>query len=153
MQKKEQGVSCTQRCGANYLALVFNVPFFLFWVWMCIRFRNELTFIPLAVTLIWGLFDLHLIMEILNRKIVMIEDKLMVYNFMGIKKEYNICNISQVVVWNKYRKKSMLLLVDKSKINIQAPAKGYEEFRKQLCEKLQIKELDYLKRGKHKFDL
>lgn len=95
------------------------------------------------------------ILMVLNEKAIMTEEKIIVYNKFGIKREYQINEISQVVVLcehsGNYSNHYIRIRSGKRKSKIYASPRGFDEFETELCNRLKLR--GYSRRGKQVFDI
>lgn len=140
----------------NYLFILIEIPFCsvllggLFWSYRL----NDLIFWILGFPIIFYCL-LDLILEVLNEKAIMTEEKIIVYNKFGIKSEYQINEISQVVVlcehWGKYSNHYIRIRSGKRKSKIRFSYRGFDEFETELCNRLKLR--GYSRGGKQVFDI
>lgn len=145
MQRRE--ICCNYRSWANYLIIVISLMFLCLTTYSVILFKDFWIF---AVSIAVFVYTFYFIMETINRKVIMVENKIIVYNIFGVSKIYEISNISKIVVSNNVRSKYVVIYIKSKKIKIQKTVQKYDEFIKELFEILQIQ--GYSKGGIHVYD-
>ena len=148
MPENKKSVCCTYRSWVIFLTIAVSLPFYCLTLYCTIKFKVGWI---LCVSVVALIYVLYFVMKMLNCRVIMTEDKLIVYNLFRCKRVYEIRNISKVIVLNNMNTRYLLIRIGKNKVKIRKDAKGYSDFLKAFCQKLKIE--GYSRGGKNVFDI
>ena len=148
MRDTQQRIICTYRSWNSYIGIVIILIYYILALWYAIYARNIISFI---VSFVLVILMTYYILETFNKKVEVIYDKIIVHDIWKVRKEYEIKNITRIVIYNYTESKFLKIYIGSNKIKIRGYAKGYKEFLKHFCEILDIH--GYTKGGKQWFDV
>lgn len=133
---KNKELHCTYRSPLNVLSLVIAVAFFAGMLWTTVKLQDIR---PGVVTVVAFLCTIYLMLRIANQRVVLTQEKIIVYGLCGKKTEYDMKDITKIAVTNQSRTKYIKLFLGDKKILVRKDIKYYDEFLKEICDRLQIK--------------
>ena len=87
----------------------------------------------------------------MNKKTILTEEKIYEYDFWGKCKEYDLCEVTQIIVHNSRKWHYTKIFVNRKKIEIKKHATNYGRFQTMLCKLYGLE--GYSKGGTHIYDL
>lgn len=133
---KNRELCCTYRSPLNVLSLIIAVAFFAGTLWATVKLQDIR---PGVVTVAAFLCTMYLVLRIVNQRVVLTGEKIIVYGLCGKKTEYDVRDITKIAVANRSRTKYIKLYLGNKKILVRKDIKSYDEFLKEICDRLQIK--------------
>ncbi len=132
---KNEGLQCTYRSAVNILPLVTALAFLAATLYATVRLKD----IRLAiVAVIAFLCTMYLGLRILNERIVLTEEKLIIYSLWNKKTEYDMKDITKIAVANRSRTKYIKVYFGDKKVLVRKDIKDYDLLLKTICERLHI---------------
>lgn len=139
---------CDYRGWTHYLIVCIGVACFGFTSFAAIKFDD---YIIGGIAAIVFIYTGYFVLEMMNKRVFLEENMIVVRNIWRRKKRYKISDVSNLVISNNMNSTYVLVKVAEKKIKIRKSPNGYYEFVEELCRRLKL--TGYSKGGKKVIDI
>lgn len=133
---KNEELQCTYRSAINVVSLMIAIAFSVGTLWAAIELKDIRIGV---VTVVAFLCAMYLGLRIANQRVVLAQDKIIIYSLWNKKTEYDIKDITKIAVANQSRTKYIKIYLGDKSLLVRKDIKKYDDFVKKLCDRLQIK--------------
>lgn len=133
---KNEELQCTYRSAINVVSLMIAIAFSVGTLWAAIELKDIRIGV---VTVVAFLCAMYLGLRIANQRVVLAQDKIIIYSLWKKMTEYDIKDITKIAVANQSHAKYIKIYLSDKKLLVRRDIKKYDDFVKKLCDRLQIK--------------
>ena len=130
---KNEELQCTYRSAINVVSLMIAIAFSVGTLWATAELK-DIRIGGVTVVAFWC--TMYLGLKITNQRVLLVQEKLIVYSLWNKKTEYDIKDITKIAVANQSRTKCIKIYLGDKNLLVRKDIKKYDDFVKKLCDRL-----------------